>query len=252
MTRLGQHFLTDPPYLERIVEAAHLAVGDTVLEVGPGRGHLTQHLVDAGAHVIAIEIDARLASKLPERVDDPDQRLTVTEADAVEASWPAFDKFVANLPYQASSPLVFRLLEHDFELAVITVQKEFAERMCAPVGTKHASRLTVKVALEAQAETLFTIPPGAFTPSPDVDSATVLLTPKGRVEARDEALLHALIDKAFQHRRKMLRSSLRGIEGARAALTRMGIETKRPAKLEPATWVKLADNVAKTQEPNDG
>lgn len=250
MTRLGQHFLTDPTYLERIVDAARIAVGETILEVGPGRGHLTQHLVDAGANVTAIEIDARLASKLPERVHDPDGRLTILQEDAVEADWPPFDKFVANIPYQASSPLVFKLLEHEFEQAVVTVQREFAERMCAKLGTKQASRLTVKVALQAQAEVLFTVPPGAFTPSPDVDSAVVRLEPIDREGARDEDLLHALIDRAFQHRRKMLRSSLRSVEGARSALEGMGIETKRPSKIVPSTWVELADEVDRIQERN--
>lgn len=243
MTRLGQHFLTDPSVLSRIVDAAQLAVGEPVLEIGPGRGHLTQHLVDAGANVTAIELDERLADKLPERVSDPDDRLTVVHADAAEADWPPFDALVANLPYQISSPVTFRLLEADFERAVLTLQKEFADRMTAELGTKHASRLTVKVALAAEAEVLFEVPAGAFTPSPDVDSAVVRITPTERDRARDEALLHRLIDRAFQHRRKMLRSSLDPIEGAREALERLDIATLRPAKLEPTGWIELADAV---------
>lgn len=244
MPRLGQHFLTDPNYLTRIVDAAEIAVGERVLEIGPGRGHLTQHLVDAGAEVTAIEVDRRLARKLPDRVRDPDDRLHVEQGDAAKAPWPAFDKLVANLPYQISSPVVFRLVGEDFERAVLTVQKEFAERMCAELGTKHASRLTVKVALKADASVLFTIPPGAFVPPPEVDSAVVRMTPKPGLDVEDEALLEELIDHAFAHRRKMLRSSLKEKDQVREALEALGIETRRPAKLVPEQWIELADEVA--------
>lgn len=245
MPRLGQHFLTDPSYLSRITEAADLAVGETVLEIGPGRGHLTQQLVDAGANVIAIEIDRRLARKLPDRVRDPDDRLSVVVGDAVELDWPRFDKLVANLPYQISSPAIFRLIEQEYERAILTVQKEFAERLVAETGTKHASRLTVKVALRAEADVLFTIPPGAFTPPPEIDSACVRITPKPGPDPEDEELMHQLIDHAFAHRRKMLRSSLKEAEGVRQALEAMGIETRRPAKIEPEDWIELADRVAR-------
>lgn len=248
MTRLGQHFLTDPNHLSRIVDAARIAVGDRVLEIGPGRGHLTQHLIDAGANVTAIEIDEHLSDKLPGRVEDPDDRLTLIRGDALEQPWPTFDKLVSNLPYQASSPILFQLIEHDYEVAVLTVQKEFADRLTAPLGTKHASRLTVKVALEADAEQLFTIPPGAFTPPPEVDSAVVRLVPKPRDPVQDEALLARLIDTAFQHRRKMLRSSLRGIPHARRVLEDHGLGTQRPAKLTLPQWIELADAVHAAQE----
>jgi 16S rRNA (adenine1518-N6/adenine1519-N6)-dimethyltransferase len=249
VTRLGQHFLTDDSYLERIAHAADLAVGERVLEIGPGRGHLTRHLVDAGANVTAIELDRRLARQLPDRVRDPDDRLTVRQGDAADEAWPDVDKVVANLPYQVSSPVVTRLLDEDHELSVLTLQKEFADRMTAETGTKHASRLTVKVALAADAEVLFDVPPGAFSPPPEVDSAVVRLVPRDREPARDEELLHELVDRAFQHRRKMLRSSLDDLPEVRDALEDLDLATRRPAKLDPDRWIELADRVHERRTP---
>ncbi len=242
MAHLGQHFLTDQGYLERVVEAAELAVGDKVLEIGPGRGELTEHLLAAGAHVTAIELDRGLAMLVAERFGDH-ERFELIQGDAAQTPWPPFHKLVSNLPYQISSPVIFELLEHDYELAVLTLQKEFADRLVAQPGTKQWSRLSAKLGLKARAERLFTIPAGAFSPPPQVTSACVRIEPAEPITARDPELLEHLIDHTFTQRRKMLRSSLKATPGARAALDAMGYATLRPAKLTPEEWAELADRI---------
>ncbi len=249
MARLGQHFLKDQRYLERIVEAASIEADEKLLEIGPGHGELTEHLLDAGARVVAIELDRGLAFRLRQRFEDPDPgEFHLIEGDAAEIDWPAFDKLVSNLPYQISSPVLFRLLETDYTSAVLTVQREFGERVTARPGDSNYSRLSVKTQLRARTELLFRIPPGAFQPPPEVDSCCIRLTPAPAPEVHDWDLLESLIDHAFTMRRKMLRRSLREEDQAVPVLEAMGLETKRPAKLTPDQWVQVANHVAEARQ----
>lgn len=248
MAHLGQHFLKDQNYLERIVEAADIEADDRLLEIGPGHGELTEHLLDAGARVVAIELDRGLALRLRQRFEDPSPgEFHLIEGDAAQVDWPAFDKLVSNLPYQISSPVLFRLLETDYSQAVITVQREFGERVTARPGDGNYSRLSVKTQLRARTELLFRIPPGAFQPPPEVDSCCIRLTPQTPPEVHDWDLLEALIDQAFTMRRKMLRRSLRDQEEAVPVLEAMELETRRPAKLTPDQWVQVANHVAEAR-----
>lgn len=245
MPRLGQHFLTSEHHLHRVVDAASVEEGDRILEVGPGTGLLTRKLLEAGARVVAIELDRSLLEGLPLRLGDHGGELHTIHGDAAQVPWPRFDKLVANLPYAISSPVLFRLFDEEFALAVLTVQREFAERLVARPGTKAYGRLSVKAALKARCELLFRIPRGAFDPQPRVDSACVRIEPREPPEVLDWPTLDDLVDRAFQQRRKMLRASLKGDEAIHAVLEAMELTTERPERVAPNAWVQLANQVTR-------
>lgn len=248
MPDLGQHFLTDDAYLERIVDAGDVAVGDQVLEIGPGRGELTHHLLQRGAHVTAIEVDRALARQLDRQLaDDPDAE--VVHGDAAEIDWPEAHKLVANLPYQISSPVVERFVHSDLELAVLTVQRAFAERLAADPAEEETSRLTIGTQLYADVELLFDVPRGAFDPPPDVRSSVVHLEPRDPPKVAAPDLLEEVLDHVFTQKRKMLRSSLKEWEGAREALEELDLSTTRPGRVPVDTWPKLADRIAEKRDP---
>lgn len=243
MPRLGQHFLTSEHHLARIVDAAQVEADDRILEIGPGTGLLTRKLLERGADVVAIELDRALARALPLRLEGLPGTFRLIQGDAARIEWPRFDKLVANLPYQISSPVLFRLLDERFALAVLTVQREFADRLVAKPGTGEYGRLTVKAALQTRSERLFRIPRGAFDPPPRVESACVRIQPDEPPPLLDRALFDQLVDRAFTQRRKMLRKSLAEIEGAPPVLEAMGLAEARPETVAPVVWAELADQV---------
>lgn len=199
--KLGQHFLRDARFAQRAVEAAGLTPDDIVLEVGPGKGVLTRLLAATGAKVVAVELDEELADKL----DVPGVELI--RGDAVQVDLPPFTACVSNLPYQISSPFLFRLLERDFRVAVLLLQKEFAERLVAATGTGDYGRLSVNAQRRADITMIAKVPPGAFDPPPRVDSALVKLTP--RPPAFDVPPNYdAVVERAFSQRRKKLANAL--------------------------------------------
>src|SRR5512137_2922616 len=140
--RQGQNFLLDDSVLSRQVGYADLGPSDTVLEIGPGLGNLTEELLKTGAKVVAVEQDADFCRFLAKRFGD---RIQLVQADAVKAFLPKFNKVVSNLPYQISSPITFKLLATGFDVAVMMFQREFDERMVARPGTGDYGRLTVGV-----------------------------------------------------------------------------------------------------------
>ncbi len=248
--RWGQHFLMDPGVLQRQVQAARLTTGDTVLEVGAGLGVLTWELSARAMSVVAYESDPRLAVYL--REDLPDN-VDLRAEDALEADWPPFDKMVSNVPYGISSPLLFKLLGSDFALAVLLLQREFAERLTARPRTKAYGRLTVSAARMSSVEVLEVVPPTAFHPRPKVDSALVLITPSKSFPVADEALFDELLRVVFSQRRKMLKNSL-GATRRRLAGEVDGAEWEgfigdlphaeaRPEELEPHELGWLADAI---------
>jgi 16S rRNA (adenine1518-N6/adenine1519-N6)-dimethyltransferase len=166
---------------------------------------LTWELATRARQVISYESDHRLAEylrrDLPENVD-------LREEDALEAEWPPFDKMVANVPYSISSPLLFKLLESDYAVAILLLQREFAERMVAKPRTKAYGRLTVTTARLADVELLEVVPPTAFHPLPKVDSAIVRIIPQRSFPVMDERTFDILVRVVFSQRRKMLRNSL--------------------------------------------
>ncbi len=203
---LGQHFLAEEGYLRRIVEAARPFTGP-VYEVGPGLGHLTRALAEAGAQVTAIEKDAGLRPVLEETLRGLSVRLHFQ--DALAFPWeevPEGSLLVANLPYGIATPLVTRLLKGGrFARLVFLVQREVAERMTAGPGSKAYGVLSLRVAYHARAERLLDLPPRAFFPPPKVRSSLLRLTP---LPQPDDPGLFRLIEAAFAKRRKTLKNAL--------------------------------------------
>lgn len=205
--RKGQHYLVNPSILHRIIHNAELSTHDAVLDIGAGIGTLTIPLSKEAGKVVAIEQDPRIASILRERLEEKGiTNVDVLEGDATRLNLPYFNKVVSNLPYQISSPITFRLLEYDFDLAILMYQLEFAERMVAKPGDSKYSRLSVMINLKANVQSLFKVPKGAFLPPPRVSSAVVKLNPKKNV-LLDEFLVK-ITRALFQHKRKKAKKAL--------------------------------------------
>jgi 16S rRNA (adenine1518-N6/adenine1519-N6)-dimethyltransferase len=213
--RHDQHFLIDTKAIGKI--AGFVDVADRrVLEIGPGEGPLTRALLDRGARVIAIELDAGLCAGLEMRFykEIDSGQLTLIHGDAVRCEIPPFDIVVANLPYSASSKITFRLLEIGFEVAVLMYQKEFGQRMIALPGTPGAGRLSVMVQTYAQVMPLLELSPAAFRPQPEVRSWVVRITPRDPpYPIRDRAAYADVVRGLFSHRRKTVKKGLQSAAG---------------------------------------
>ena len=265
--RLGQHFLVDLNLMRLLLDAAQVRSDDVVLEVGCGTGSLTEALAERAGAVVAVEIDPTLASIAASRLA---QRANVqlVAGDALSskgAMSPAVVEAVtqarrehkgrlllaANLPYDVASPVMVNLVKGPLvvEAMFVTVQKEVAQRMAAPPGTRQYGIVTVLLAATGSVGVLRTLPPGAFWPPPQVDSALVAFTRDRDKCARiaDLELLSQVSHFFIGHRRKMLRSCLKSLPagwGDRAlwleALESCGIDpTRRPAELSPEQYVEL-------------
>ena len=205
--RLGQNFAVNSGMLQRLVSHASLTEDDVVLEVGPGFGFLTQFIVGKCKKVIAVEVDPQLLSFL--RAQHNLQNVDLIEGDILKVTLPSFNKVVSAPPYSISSPLIFRLLEQQFDWAVLILQKEFAERLAASVGTKDYGRLTVNVYYRAEVELLDVVPRTMFYPPPDVDSMMVRLTPRAPpFPVDDEETFFELVRTLFTQRNKKVRNGL--------------------------------------------
>lgn len=248
---LGQHFLTDKRILGRIADALHLQGDETVLEIGPGRGALTDLLAERAGRLIAIEYDRALAAILRERYARRSNVL-VAEADVLEVSLGELAAgpyvLVGNVPYYITTPILFHaLVPPRAERAVYLVQREVAQRLSASPGSKEYGALTVNVAAVARAETLFGVPAGAFSPPPKVESAVVRITPLAQphISQEEERPFRTLVQGAFGMRRKQMRRVVRSLyaldaEGADELLAAAGIEpTDRPEVLRVEQFVAL-------------
>jgi len=212
---LGQNFLIDPNIIRKIITLAELSLNDHVLEIGPGRGILTDALCHSAGSVTAIEIDPRLHAYLSER-QAQFQNLSLVLGDAMTypiEHLPLGTIVVANLPYYLSTPLLFRLLEqhHRFTRLVLMLQNEVADRLVAKSGSSAYGVLSVMAQYSAEITKAFKVSPQCFRPRPDVDSAVVLLRTKDRFEPTRENKdqFAAIVRAAFAHRRKTLVNSLR-------------------------------------------
>lgn len=223
--KLGQHFLRDARFAQRAVDAAELTPDDVVLEVGPGTGVLTRILAPRVSRVVAIELDAHLADAL----DMP--HVEVIRGDAAQVPLPAFTACVSNLPYQISSPFLFRLLACDFRVAVLMVQKEFADRLVAKPGGGDYGRLSVNAQRRADMDIVARVPPGAFDPPPQVDSAIVRLRPRPPA-FEVPPNYDAVVERAFAQRRKKLANTLGSKDIPHA--------DRRPEELTPAQFAEVA------------
>jgi 16S rRNA (adenine1518-N6/adenine1519-N6)-dimethyltransferase len=218
--KLGQNFVIDPNTVRRIVRVAGVTASTTVVEVGPGLGSLTLGLLETGAEVVAVEIDKRLAAQLPVTVSDlqPDARLTVITGDAmVVTELPHTPTvLVANLPYNVSVPVLLHFLETfpALESALVMVQAEVGQRIAAPPGSKVYGAPSAKAAWYGQWKTAGQVSRQVFWPVPNVDSILVGFERRELPGTEDERIAtFALIDAAFQQRRKMLRQALSVVLG---------------------------------------
>jgi 16S rRNA (adenine1518-N6/adenine1519-N6)-dimethyltransferase len=257
---LGQNFLLDLNLTARIARAGGALDGVTVVEIGPGPGGLTRALLAEGArHVIAIERDSRAIAALAEIAAHYPDRLTVIEADALEADWqrpplpspappPAATRIVANLPYNIATPLLLRWLSVEpwppwYDALVLMFQREVAERIVAHPGDKQYGRLAVMAGWRTEAKIMFDVAPSAFVPPPKVTSSVVRLTPRANPLPCDLAALERITAAAFGQRRKMLRQSLRALGGdPQPLLAAAGIDpTARAEEVAVAGFVALAN-----------
>jgi 16S rRNA (adenine1518-N6/adenine1519-N6)-dimethyltransferase len=256
---LGQHFLADPNTARRIAGLASVSEGDAVLEIGPGLGSLTLALLERGAHVRAVELDARLAAVLAE-VAGPAADVEIAVADALDAPLPellgpgsgaagtrAGWTCVSNLPYNVAVPVVVRLLEEasSVERIVVLVQREVGERLAAAPGTDAYGAVSVKVAYYAEASLLGVVPPTVFIPRPKVDSVLVGLVRRAAppVDVPSVDQLFVLVRSGFSQRRKMLRRALAPVLGDRtvAVLDTAGVAaTSRAETLGLDEWAAVA------------
>lgn len=208
--KLGQNFLIDKNIAELEVRYADISKKDVVLEIGPGNGVLTKILAEKAKQVIAVEFDKKLFENL--KRDLPDNVQLINE-DAVKTNFnklPKFNKIVSNLPFQISSPITFKILDYDLDVAVLIYQKEFADRLIAKPGSRSYSRLTVNVYYKAECELLRKIPRTCFYPVPKVDSAMVKIvkrkTPPFVVSSED--FFFCLTKELFMYRRKKIKTIL--------------------------------------------
>ncbi|MDK2853893.1 MAG: rRNA (adenine1518-N6/adenine1519-N6)-dimethyltransferase [Thermococcaceae archaeon] len=202
---LGQNFLIVEDVIQREVERADIKENETVLEIGPGLGVLTDKLAKRAKKVYAIETDARIIEILKKEYNW--DNVEIIHGDALKIDFPEFDKIVSNLPYQISSPITFKFLKYEFKKAVLIYQLEFAQRMVAKPGDKNYSRLSVMVQAKADVDLVERIGRGAFYPRPKVDSAVIVMTPKPKEE--QIALNENLVKALFQHRRKLASKALK-------------------------------------------
>ena len=206
--RLGQSFLIDSDLMQRLLSHASVNGADVVLEVGAGLGFLTRLLAQKCRKVIAVEIDSKLVKILKEQLRDL-QNVELIEGDVLKVSIPSFNKVVSTPPYSISSPLLFWLLERGFDCAVLAFQKEFAERLSAPVDSKEYSRLTVSTYYRAEVELLGYVPKELFYPPPDVDSIVVRLKPrKPPFSVANKELFFELVQTLFTQRNRKVRNSV--------------------------------------------
>lgn len=215
---LGQNFLKDPYYLRKITDAAQIGPGDQVLEIGPGLGHLTRELALRARTLIALELDDRLIPQLRQDFKD-NQNVTIIHGDALDYRYETLSgswKVVANLPYYISTPIIQRLLAcgNRFTSLTLMLQKEVAERIAASPGGKEYGFLSVLVQFQTVPRIEFMVPPGAFVPKPEVDSAVITLAMRESpaVAVRDRTFFIRVIKAAFSQRRKTLRNSLKQLE----------------------------------------
>ena len=253
--RFGQHFL-EPAWVARLIDALSPAPDDVFLEIGPGRGALTRPLAPRVGRLIAVEIDRDLAARLPSQLPPHAQ---VVQGDFLDVDLAALlvherhpVRVVGNLPYNVSSPILFKLLRAAdegrlFSDATLMLQKEVADRLVAPPGTSDYGVLAIQVALLADVERALTLPPGAFRPPPKVTSTVVRLRFRPRIaEVGDPAVFEKIVRGVFLQRRKTLVNALKPVADAlgRSApelIERAGVDGgKRPGALTVVEMARLS------------
>jgi 16S rRNA (adenine1518-N6/adenine1519-N6)-dimethyltransferase len=258
LKKFGQHFLSDKKILTAIVDALAPTTSDTVVEIGPGRGSLTDILLERAGWVVAVEIDRALAASLRDKYHHQ-TNIEIVEDDFldVELRAEAGRDFllIGNVPYNITTPIIFKALEPPMpRRSVFLVQREVAERMAAKAGDEAYGALTVNIAVVANVEQVLTVPASAFRPPPKVESAVVRLTPLLRPLVPADSLdsFRTFVQAAFGQRRKQMQRVLRSVRGmsadqAIAILEETGIEpTARPEVVAPEQFANLFGAINRT------
>jgi len=258
----GQNFLTDQNYIIKIISALNPQKDETVIEIGAGRGALTEKLLESGANVIAIELEREMIGVLKKRFDEF-ENFKLIEQDALKIDFAKIttnneqrttNKLVANLPYYISTAILQKLIEQRacFSEMILMFQREVVERITAEVGNKERGFLTVLVEAFLTAEKLFDVSPNAFRPAPKVWSAVVRLTPKTETPFDDEKLFKELISAGFAQKRKTILNNLKNappalrkkIGDAEGVLEKAQIAPNRRAEsLSLEEWKQLFKNL---------
>lgn len=248
-SRLGQVFLIDNNIITEQLSWAKITKHDTILEIGPGLGALTCKLAEVAKKVVAIEYDKKLYSYLQTIIPD---NVDLHQADVLDIELPKFNKIVSNIPYQISSPLIFKLIDYHFELAILMFQSEFADRLSAYPNTKDYSRLTVMASYYFDIKYLRTVPASSYTPKPKVGSAIIELKPKKhKLIANNEPFFFKFVKIIFGSRRKMIRNSLMSLIGKykfnksefKEILSSLPNTTQRPEQLNLERLIELSDEL---------
>jgi len=243
--RFGQNFLQDQRVIQRILQAINPQPGDHILEIGPGRGALTRGLIASGCQLDVVEIDRDLAAEL--RQQHPD--LNVIEADILKFDFKSLERkgpirVVGNLPYNISTPLLFRLFEHVglIKDMYFMLQLEVVERMVAPHSTSNYGRLSIMSQHYCENQKLFDVTPDAFIPQPKVTSAILQLLPHTQPAKIDNlALFQALVTRAFTQRRKTLRNALKPYLTAEEMESLNISASQRPETVSGAQYIQCAN-----------
>lgn len=233
----------DERVADREVEHLGIVPGEVVLEVGPGLGILTERVLTLAARAVCVELDAGIAAYIKGRFGE---RVELIEGDALKVELPQFDRFISNIPYSISSPLIFRILENDFRRAVIMVQKEFADRMAAGAGSDDYSRLSVNTYYRARCELLDHVPRSKFWPQPEVDSTVISLEPRPPpFKVVNERFFLHLVNLLFQHRRKKIGTILKMTgQAEKDSIPSLPYTERRVEELSPEMIGELADAIS--------
>lgn len=239
--QFGQNFLVDEDVLKHEVSAARINSQETVLEIGAGIGNLTEALAERAKSVVALEYDHQF-EELLQQVCSAHSNISISWGDAMTVTFPHFDVVVSNLPYRIALPLIFKLLEQEFRIGVVMIQKDMAERITARPGEIGYGRLSVTIQRLAQAELLAVVPQRAFSPPPDVASALLILRPHAPFAIASDDLFKRLLDYLFLHRDDRLIDVLQHHKdiGATARLLPKRIQTRRIAEMAPAEFGQVS------------
>lgn len=247
--RRGQHFIIDEKVVEKQADYAELRASDLVYEIGAGLGALTEAIADKGSRLVSIEIDDRLL-KLVSRIFNEHKNVSLLRADALSFEMRGINKVVSNIPYNLSSQITFKILESDFEVAILAYQIDFAKRMVAKAGSKEYGRLSVNIYYKADVEILERIPRQAFFPMPNVDSAIVKLThKKPPFSVENELFFFRVLRELFPYRNQMLRKVLRrflirnnyaNLEASKI-IKDAAVQDDRIRNIQPESFAKLSN-----------
>lgn len=251
---LGQHFLTDRSIAGRIVGALQVNPGDTVLEIGPGTGVLTGLLLEKDIHLLPVEIDPESVTHLKQAWPELEDRIIAMDFLKMDIRAHAGGPFhiIGNFPYNISSQIFFRALEHrqDIRSVVCMIQKEVAGRIVSPPGSREYGILSVLLQAFFQIESLFTVKPGSFFPPPKVTSGVIRLTRNGTIRLDcNEELFFQVVKSTFNQRRKMIRNSIKSIllnlNSDHYLLDRRPEQLGVPEFIELTNWVESQEKSAR-------